>query len=77
MRIEPSIPIIDATQAIMMREDAEKHGPIRYIINTEHHIDHIFGNYFFKGSGIVVSHIDVYNNKRVCLKDTPACWLNG
>jgi len=50
------------TQAVKMREEAEKHGPIRYIINTEHHIDHIFGNYFFKGAGIVISHIEVYNN---------------
>jgi cyclase len=45
-----------------MKEEAEKYGPIRYIINTEHHIDHIFGNYFFNGAGIVISHIEVYNN---------------
>ncbi len=50
------------TYAVKMREEVEKHGPIRYIINTEHHIDHIFGNYYFKGAGIVISHQDVYDN---------------
>ena len=50
------------TYAVKMREEVEKRGPIRYIINTEHHIDHIFGNYYFKGAGIVISHADVYDN---------------
>ncbi len=49
------------TRAIKMREEAEAKGPIRYIINTEHHVDHIFGNYYFKGAGTVVSHVAVYN----------------
>ena len=31
--------------------EAESHGPIRYLINTEHHVDHIFGNYWFQGAG--------------------------
>lgn len=48
------------THAIRMRQEAEKHGPIRYIINTEHHVDHIFGNYYFRGAGVVVSHEEVY-----------------
>ena len=39
------------TRAVAMRAEAESHGPIRYLINTEHHVDHIFGNYFFKGAG--------------------------
>ena len=50
------------TKAVEMRAEAETHGPIRYLINTEHHIDHIFGNYFFKGSGTVVHHQGVYDN---------------
>jgi len=50
------------TKAVEMRAEAESHGPIRYLINTEHHIDHIFGNYFFKGSGTVVHHQGVYDN---------------
>ena len=49
------------TKAVAMRAEAESHGPIRYIINTEHHVDHIFGNYYFKGSGTVVNHQGVYD----------------
>ena len=50
------------TRAVAMREEAESHGPIRYLINTEHHVDHIFGNYYFKGAGTVVNHRGVYEN---------------
>ena len=44
------------TKAVAMRAEAEKHGPIRYLINTENHVDHIFGNYWFRGAGEVVNH---------------------
>jgi cyclase len=57
------------TYAVKMRQEAEAHGPIRYLINTEHHIDHIFGNYFFKGAGTVIAHEEVYKNFMV---PTPA-----
>ena len=50
------------TRAVEMRRHAEAHGPIRYVINTEHHIDHIFGNYYFRGAGTVVHHQGVYDN---------------
>ncbi len=50
------------TRAVEMRKLAESCGPIRYLINTEHHVDHIFGNYFFKGAGTVVHHQGVYDN---------------
>jgi cyclase len=49
------------TKAVAMRKEAESHGPIRYIINTEHHVDHIFGNYYFKGAGVVVHHQGVHD----------------
>jgi len=49
------------TKAVAMRKEAESHGPIRYLINTEHHVDHIFGNYYFKGAGTVVHHQGVYD----------------
>lgn len=44
------------TRAVAMREEILKKGPIRYLINTEHHIDHIFGNYFFAGLCPVIGH---------------------
>jgi cyclase len=49
------------TRAVAMRHEAEAHGPVRYVINTEHHVDHIFGNYYFKGAGQVVHHQGVYD----------------
>ena len=50
------------TRAVQMRKDAEEYGEIRYVINTEHHVDHIFGNYYFRGAGEVVHHQGVYDN---------------
>ena len=50
------------TRAVAMREEAAAHGPIRFVVNTEHHVDHIFGNYYFKGAGRVVHHQGVYDN---------------
>lgn len=50
------------TRALAMREEAESHGTIQYLINTEHHVDHIFGNHFFRGAGTVVNHKGVYDN---------------
>ncbi|MFP3882490.1 MAG: MBL fold metallo-hydrolase [Actinomycetota bacterium] len=57
------------TRAVAMREAAEGHGEIMYLINTEHHVDHIFGNYFFKGAGTVVHHRGVYDNFMVVTPD--------
>ena len=51
-----------------MRAEAESHGPIRYLVNTEHHVDHIFGNYWFKGVP-VVEHQGVYDNFMVPTPD--------
>jgi cyclase len=50
------------TRAVAMRQEAESHGPIRYLVNTEHHVDHIFGNFYFKGAGTVVNHQGLYDN---------------
>ncbi len=57
------------TRAVAMRREAETHGPIRYLINTEHHVDHIFGNYFFKGAGTVVEHRGLFDNFMVPTPD--------
>ena len=39
-----------------MREFAKKRGSIKYLINTEFHIDHIFGNHWFAGETPVIGH---------------------
>jgi cyclase len=49
------------TRAVAMRTEAETHGPIRYVINTENHVDHIFGNWWFRGAGEVVNHQALYD----------------
>ena len=40
--------------ALVWRDEINKHGDVRYLINTEPHSDHFSGNYFF--GGIVVGH---------------------
>jgi cyclase len=50
------------TRALAMRAEVEKIGPVRYVVNTEHHVDHIFGNYYFKGAGTVIHHKGVADN---------------
>ncbi len=44
------------TKAVAMRDEILKKGPIRYLINTEHHIDHISGNGFFARSCPIIGH---------------------
>jgi cyclase len=57
------------TKAVAMRAEAESHGPIRYLVNTEHHVDHIFGNWYFKGAGTVIHHRGVFDNFMVVTPD--------
>ena len=38
---------------LSMRGEAEKYGHIKYLINTEGHIDHIFGNHWFADVDII------------------------
>lgn len=44
------------TRAVAMREEIIRKAPIRFLINTEHHMDHIFGNHFFAGLCPVIGH---------------------
>jgi cyclase len=48
------------TKAVQMRDEVEAIGPIQYLVNTEHHVDHIFGNYWFKGRTTIVHHQGVH-----------------
>jgi cyclase len=57
------------TRAVAMRAEAETHGRIRYLINTEHHVDHIFGNYYFKGVDAVVEHQGLFDRFMVATPD--------
>lgn len=57
------------SRAVAMRDLAEENGEIEYLINTEHHVDHIFGNYYFRGAGNVVHHQGVYDNFMVVTPD--------
>jgi cyclase len=57
------------TKAVAMRQEAESHGPIRYLVNTEHHVDHIFGNHWFRGAGTVVHHQGVHDRFMVVFPD--------
>jgi cyclase len=50
------------TRAVEMRQFVETFGQVQYLINTEHHVDHIFGNYYFRGAGTVVNHKGLYDN---------------
>ena len=40
-------------EAIRWREEVRKRGKILFIINTEHHIDHVVGNFFFPETPII------------------------
>ena len=44
------------TTLLEMIEFAKKRGPIKFLINTEPHIDHIFGNHWFANECPVIGH---------------------
>jgi glyoxylase-like metal-dependent hydrolase (beta-lactamase superfamily II) len=47
------------TAAVAMREEVLERGVLRFLVNTENHIDHIFGNHYFAGMCPVVGHEDI------------------
>jgi cyclase len=47
------------TNALAMRQEMLAKGPVRFRINTENHIDHIFGQHFFSDLGPLIGHEDI------------------
>ncbi len=50
----PMIP----TDAVSMRDEIQRKGSVRFLINTENHVDHNFGNHFFTGLCPTICHED-------------------
>ena len=50
------------TPLLEMIAFAKEHGPIRYLINLEGHIDHIFGNHWFKDLCPAIGHKNLLKN---------------
>ncbi|MGI8551934.1 MAG: MBL fold metallo-hydrolase [Dehalococcoidia bacterium] len=54
---DDGVVMIDTPQqpidAVRWRERLLEHGPIRHLINTEPHIDHIYGNAYFPGVEVI------------------------
>lgn len=46
-------PGLKLLEALEWKKEIEKYGDITYIINTDHHLDHATGNYFFSGDIII------------------------
>ena len=44
------------TKLLEMIAFAESRGPVQFLINTEPHIDHIFGNHWFAGKCPIIAH---------------------
>lgn len=59
VKTDEGLLLVDVPQnpsdALHWRAEVEKIGPIRYLVNTEHHADHIMGNWFFR-EAVFVAH---------------------
>ncbi len=59
VRTSEGVVLVDApnraTGAVRWREEVKSLGEARYLINTEHHVDHVFGNHFLPGV-IIANH---------------------
>jgi cyclase len=47
------------TNAVLMRDEMLAKGPVRFRVNTENHIDHIFGQHFLSDLGPLIGHRDI------------------
>ncbi len=62
------------SDALHWRSEVEKIGPIRYQVNTEHHADHIMGNWFFRDATFI-AHEGTLERFHETVGDTPEGWL--
>ncbi len=53
------------TDAVAWRRQVEEKGRVRYLINTDHHIDHTMGNFFMAGDGVTIVGHDETRRKLV------------
>lgn len=65
VKTSEGIVIIDPPQmpsvAVSLVNTLEANGPLKWLINTEHHPDHTFGNYYYNGLSPVIAHKELYS----------------
>lgn len=60
------------SDAVAWSRIVDSHGPVRYLINTDHHPDHTFGNGFLKGE--VIAHRGTRELMKVEASENPPAW---
>ena len=60
VRTSDGVVVIDTPELVSkvleLKNEIQSKGPVRFLINTEMHVDHIFGNHWFAGLCPVVAH---------------------
>lgn len=78
VKTDEGLLLVDSPQnpsdALDWRAQVEKIGPIRYQVNTEHHADHIMGNWFFRDATII-AHEGTLDRFEETV-GTPEAWLD-
>jgi len=59
------------SDCLRLRDAIADLGEVRYLINTEHHIDHVTGNYFFPGT--IIAH----DETKRAMAETPMSKITG
>ncbi len=78
VKTDDGVLLVDSPQnpsdALDWRARVEKIGPVRYQVNTEHHADHIMGNWFFRDA-VVIAHEGTLERFEETV-GTPEAWLD-